>query len=62
MHKGDRGHPTHKTKIVMREGETRGGGRGGVDGFEEELSVMEEGSQERRRRGRRRDGEGIVEK
>lgn len=46
----------------MREGETRGGGRGGVDGFEEELSVMEEGSQERRRRGRRRDGEGIVEK
>lgn len=60
VHKGDRGHPTHKTKIVMREGETRGGGRGGVDGFEEELSVMEEGSQGRRRR--RRDGEGIVEK
>lgn len=48
VHKGDRGHPTHKTKIVMRE-RRRAGGWGGVDGFEEELSMMEEGSQEKRR-------------
>lgn len=58
-HKGDRGRPSHKnTKIVMRrKRETKGGrqagrqevreGQGGVDVREEELSLMEEESQER---------------